>query len=200
MRTVSKALGSAALVLALLVGSAQQAQAVPVISVTPNGGDPNAVDIVLTNLEEIVGGVALLLNFNDATLTGTGYTINAAAFEDTAGSLLDFSPGFAGGGGSPFDLNFNSTEAAGALADNQGNPAVGSPVSLLLATITFDGPVANQSFSLANVDLSNDLGLALIPVCENGPCPTAPEPATLALLTTGLAALVIRRRRTRSNA
>ena len=190
MISIRRATTILAMVAIVGAGVATKAEAVPIISVTPSG---NQIDISLSNLEEPVGGFSFLLDFSAAVLA-TGYSLNPAFGTTNFVDYFDLTN--FNGGAAMIDFNITSFLDPATLAANQGNPAVGSPVTLQLLTVDFNGPVDNEAFQLFNVDLSNNAGTALIPVeCAPGqPCPTVPEPASLALLMTGAAVLAVRRR------
>src|SRR5262245_26649340 len=101
---MKQAFVAALLVAAGIVALAPRAEAIPIVSIVPGSQDAAvddvvAVDVVVSNLTEPVGGVSLTLSFLDTILEGTSYTIGTAL-----GTGLDFSLGFSGGSGSPFDL------------------------------------------------------------------------------------------------
>jgi len=183
--------------LAVLVGagSVTRAEAIPVVSFsgipgTWDAGDSFSVDVVVTGLDEATGGVNLDLTFDDTTLTGVGYSFGATAFNTPVDGLngLDFSGGFAG---NQVNLNWTSFELQAVLTAAQG-PFPSGP--LVLATVDFDATgTGTGGFSFETVHLSDNDGLALLPVCIEGePCPV-PEPGTLALFGAALAALGVRR-------
>lgn len=184
MRSIRSVTRVLALAIVAAIGLAARAEAIPIISVTPVGND--AV-IELSNVEEPIGAFYVLLNFDDVTLNFTGHTVGAAM-----GVGIDLSD--AALSGAPVELNFTSTETQLALAALQGNPAPGFPVTIVLATAHFDAPTTNLTYGIVDVELSNNPGTALVPVCIAGqPC-RIPEPGLLALLTAGVAAWGVRRR------
>lgn len=183
MRGTGNRLSVFCLAAALVMALAAPAAAFPILTITPGTGD--SVDVSVTNLEEPTGGFAFILDFDDAALDGVSYTVGPEF-----GFYLDNSAGFTGGSGSPLSLDIASMELSAVLAGMQGNPAVGSPVSFVLANIVFNGdpdPFLG-SFSLRGAQLSDVDGLRLIPFGS------VPEPGTLALLGGGLAMALARRR------
>jgi hypothetical protein len=193
------------LTLAVLVGAATVARvdALPIVSlenIPPswNPGDSFTIDIVVTDLGEPTGGINTDVMFDDATLDGTGYSFGAVAFNNP----LDFVNGQDDSGGlfpnppNPFSGNianlvWTSWEDVLTLAAAQGPFPTGP---LVLASIQFTATATGQGgFAIQNVDLSNNDGTALIPVCIEGqPCPV-PEPTTFALFGAALAAFGARR-------
>ena len=181
--------------LALLVGagSATRAEAIPIISLSApaswNNGDAVAVDVVITALDEATGGIDIDVAFDDATLDGVDWSFGGAAFGDVTNGV-DLSLGFAAG---LVNLNFTSFEAVALLTGLQG-PFPSGP--LVLATINFLATDTGAGgFAIDRVNLSNNDGTALLPVCIAGdPC-QVPEPGTLALFGAALAALGTRRLR-----
>jgi hypothetical protein len=186
--TMRRAASMLAVVATAWLGAATQAEAVPIISVTPTG---NQIEIGLTNLEDPVGGFSFLLDFDNSAGLASGYTVNPAF--GTGFDVFDLTE--FNGGAAVIDFNVTSFLDPVTLSANQGDPAAGVPVSLLLVTVDFGGNVEQERFSLRAVNLSNNDGTALIPVCVEGqPCGTVPEPATMALLMTGAAVFAVRRR------
>ena len=193
MRT-KKAFCVMALALLVGAGSATRAEAIPIISLSASSaswiaGDAVAVDVVITGLDEATGGIDIDVSYDDPSLDGAGYSFSAAAFGDVTNGI-DLSLGFNSG---LVNLNFTSFEPEALLTGLQG-PFPSGP--LVLATINFTAIGSGQGgFAIDRVNLSNNDGTALLPVCIAGdPC-QVPEPGTLALFGAALAALGTRRLR-----
>ncbi len=198
------------LALAVLVGAAVVAQTeAAVITISPvtqdaNVGDVVNADILVSGLTatESVGGVSLLLSFDDAILSGLSFIVDPDAAMGTAAcGFCDFSFGFTGAAGSPLDLFFISDPAL----DDAGLKAL-QGTGFRLATVSFTATangLSPLSLSTAGIFLSDATGQIEVPasvrggsVCVGGNC-TAPEPGLLTLLGAGLSAIAVRRRRTR---
>jgi hypothetical protein len=191
------------------------------ISISPatqdaNVGDPVAIDILLSGLAagEHVGGVSLVLSFDESILTASSFTndpdgkmglaaCEAEAAGDPAEPACEFSFGF--GGVDPLDLFFlaNDELDGPALKALQGT-------GFRLATVNFiAGPGTGVSpltlSAIGGVFLSDSTGTAAVgvqivngQVCVGGNCGVQnpiPEPGTLSLLGLGAGALLARRRR-----
>lgn len=200
------------LAMGVMVGTiAAQAEAAT-ISISPVSqdvmiGDPVFADIIVGDLaaDESVGGVSLLLSFNDSILSGVSWTADP---DDKMGvaacGFCDFSAGFAGGSGSPLDLFF----IADPLLDHAALKALQGD-GFRVARVEFTA-IANGLSGL-NLAASPQVGIFLsdaegndLPansrngsVCVGGNC-TAPEPGLLALFGTAIGAMTVRRRRARA--
>jgi hypothetical protein len=192
---MNKALCIVALAMLVGAGSVTRAEAIPVVSFSGipgswTAGDSFSVEVIVTGLDQATGGVNLDVTFDNTTLMGVAYSFGATAFNTPVDGVngLDFSGGFAG---NQVNLNWTSFELQAVLTAAQG-PFPSGP--LVLATVDFDATGTGQGgFSFGTVDLSNNDGTALLPVCIEGqPCPV-PEPGTLALFGAALAALGVRR-------
>lgn len=219
MKSLWKALSATALVAALVAGGFGQANAAPIISISPatqtvglNTGF--TVDILVSGLDGTaagaVGGFSGLLSFNDALVTGVSYVVDPDAKMGVAldPGFNDLSFGFGAGGSSPLDLFFiaDITLDGAALAALQGN-------AFRLATVSFTTGVTEGLTALAlsvvtpgGTFLSDALGSNLPAAAVNGsvcvsrdgsqtPCQAVPEPGLVALMGVGLVALASRRLR-----
>jgi hypothetical protein len=213
IRKVARLLVAVAVVGVSFVGNSEGATitVLPATQTIAPGGTAN-VDIVLSGLlaGETVGGFSLLLSFTNAILGAPDSYTNDP--DGKMGPLpLDLSPGFTGGAGSPLSLYF--------LADgliSEPNLKLAEGTGFTLARVSFTGlteglsPLTLAVSPLTGVFLSDYTGLGVIAaggvsgsVCVDDPqtpgdrCGQAavPEPASLALLGTGVAVLVVRRRR-----
>ncbi len=197
--------------LALLAGlcAAGRAEAATIISFDPSSrevsvGDTFSVDIRVSGLgpEESVGGAAFELSFDSAILSGLGYGLDPDARMGFAlDPANDFSGGFSPGLLDAFFLADLSLDHD-ALKALQGSEFVLARISFIAIAngLTTLGLAPHQ---FAGTFLSDALGNELAAtaqngsVCVGGACnPTpVPEPATMALLGSGLAALIAKRRR-----
>jgi hypothetical protein len=205
MKSIKQALremAGVALAAAALWG---QAHAAPVVSINPAAqtigiGDGASIDIIVSGLTQeadAVGGFSLTLGFNSSFLSSVAYTNDP---NTRMGLLpLDLSSGFSGGS---LDLFFVAD-----ISEDQASLAASQGESFILATVSFAG-VANglSALSLSNVVLSNWDGTATLAgvgsrngqICvadpQVGNCiRTVPEPTTMLLFGTALAALALRR-------
>lgn len=209
MISISKFIRALALAGLVVMASAAQALAAPIISISPASqevplGPGIFVDILVSGLgaSEEVGGFSLDLSFDDTILSGSSFVNDP---DGKMGAGFDFFSGFAGGVltlayvGEDFAPFGPGPEDDAALKALQGT-------GFTLARVGFTGIAPGVSpLSLAPIGafLSDGQGFVLGAqavggqVCVGGvPCPAqAPEPATLSLLGAGLCALVVRRRR-----
>jgi hypothetical protein len=195
MMKTTKALRILTLAILIGAGSIIRAEALPIVGFAgvPGNwapGDTVSLDIVVTGLDEATGGINIDVLFDDTTLSGTGWSFGDVAFINPVDldNGLDFSFGFIG---NSVNLNWTSFEDPADLTAAQGPFPSGA---LVLATITFDAiGDGGGGFAFQTVDLSDNLGEGLLPVCIEGePCPV-PEPTTFALFGAALAALGVRR-------
>ena len=204
MKRVHRLVAVAAMVL-VAASAVGRAEATPVVSIDPvsqtaNVGDAVLADILVSGLTDPVGAFALQIRFNDTILQGVSFINDPTA--KMGPSPTDLSFGFNGGAGSPLDLFF-SADLALSAADLTALQGTGFKLATVSFTAAANGVTA---LALNNVVLSDFLG-ATIPssavnglACIGGPCPAAPEPGVLSLLGAGAAAMLARRRRSRSNA
>jgi hypothetical protein len=193
------------LALAALAAAAflSQAEAAPVVSVSPatqtiGVGDPATVNIIVSGLTQALGGFSFILGFNNAILSSTGYTPNP---DNLMGVFpLDLSLGFTGGS---LDVFYIADEFA-----TEADLAAGQGASFTLATVGFKGLTEGLSpLTLTGVALSNFTGGATIAgvgvqngeICVNNAgarcAAEIPEPTTMLLVATALGTLAWRRRK-----
>ncbi|HQR12103.1 MAG TPA: PEP-CTERM sorting domain-containing protein [Casimicrobiaceae bacterium] len=205
MKTISRTLHMLA-ALGLAAGVLMSpAMATPIVSISPVNqtigvGGTATIDIIVSGLTDPTGGFSLILNYNNAILSGLSFANDPDVKMGAA--PLDLSAGFTGIGVLHLDLFFvadaGMTEADLAASEGSG---------FRLATVSFTGLADGLSpLSLADVVLSNWDGTATLDGVEtrNGqvcvsstgaPCSTVPEPGSILLVATALGALAIRRRR-----
>lgn len=197
------------------IGLAARGEAAPIISINPVAqtalvGDPVSVNIDVSGLAaaEEVGGFTITLSFNNAILAGTTFVNDPGAKMGAVANTLDFSAGFSGG---TLDLAYYADAALNqsALRALQGG-------GFTLATVNFTAvgngvtPLTLSFAAPGGAFLSNGLGAVLPSSAQGGrvcvgeqfvrlqQCPeinAVPEPATIALLGTGVSTLLMRRRR-----
>jgi len=220
IRKVTRILALGILAAVLLVGRAEAAS----ISLVPNSqsvalGSNFAVDVMVSGLAgQSVGGASFLLSYDSSVLSGASFTLDPDAKMGFALDPVanDFGSGFGAGGASPFvgfflaDVTLNDA----ALQALQGT-------GFRLATLNFNAiglgfsPLTLAVEPTQGIFLSDALGAELPAqgisgsVCvgraaggPNDACQVAavPEPGTMILLGSGLAALVRNRRRKALNA
>ncbi|MEO8309828.1 MAG: PEP-CTERM sorting domain-containing protein [Caldimonas sp.] len=206
MKSIHRTLQRLALAALAATAFLSQAEAGPVVTVTPatqmiGVTGMATVDIIVSGLNEPTGGFSFTLGYNDTFLLGDSF------LADPGGKMLgatDLSFGF----GFPSLGNLDLF----VLADKDANEAalgVSEGSSFILATVTFKGlaeglsPLTLSNVVLSNFDGSADLaGVTAVngEICVSitgAPCAInpVPEPETMVLLATGLAALALRRRR-----
>jgi hypothetical protein len=207
--SIRKLAGVLVPVMLLGTGFAAPASAA-IISISPASQDASisdtvSVDILVSGLaaDESVGGVSLLLSFNDSVLAGASYTVDPDAKMGTAAcGFCDVSSGFAGGTGSPLELLFLADFLTHAeLKALQGDEfrlatvsftAIGNGLSnLLLTQVPTEGRFLSDAdgFELPAQAINGK-------VCVGGEenCKSVPEPGLLFLLGAGLSAAAVRRR------
>jgi|RhiMethySRZTD1v2_1073278.scaffolds.fasta_scaffold424334_2 hypothetical protein len=209
MKTIHRTLQRLALAAVAATAFLSQAEAAPVVSVSPASqtigvGGNAAVNIIVSGLSltDPTGGFSLTLGFNNTFVSGVSFLNDPGHLMGLA--PLDLSGGFGGGS---LDLFFvaDATATLATLAAAEGT-------SFTLATLSFMGTAAGLSpLTLSNVVLSNwngDSTLAGVSAVNGSICVSVtgepcvinaiPEPETMLLLATGLAALALRQRRRRA--
>jgi hypothetical protein len=206
MKTIHRTLQRLALAVLAATAFLSQAEAQPVVSISPTtqtigvGGNA-AVNIIVSGLSltDPTGGFSLTLAFNNTFVSGVSFMNDPGTKMGAA--PVDLSGGFTGGS---LDLFF-AADASATLA----SLAASEGTSFTLATLSFMGvaqglsPLTLSNVVLSNWDGSQDLAGVTstngqICVAEiGGTCAinAIPEPATMLLFATGLGALALRRRR-----
>lgn len=206
MKSIHRTLQRLALAALAATAFLSQAEAQPVVTVSPatqtiGVGGNAAVNIIVSGLSltDPTGGFSLTLGFNNSFVSGVSFLNDPGV---KMGLLpLDLSGGFAAG---TLDLFFVA-DASATLA----SLAAAEGTSFTLATVNFKGTAAGLSpLNLSNVVLSNwngDSTLKGVTAVNGEICVSVtgqacainaiPEPETMVLLATGLAALMLRRRR-----
>ena len=203
MKSIHRTLQRLALAALTATAFLSQAEASPVVSITPatqtiGVGSPGSVNIVVSGLTDPTGGFSLTLAFNNSFLSGVSFVNDPAAV--MGAGFLDLSGGFSSGS---LDLYFvaDASLNAAALTAAEGS-------SFTLATVNFMGassglsPLTLSGVTLSNADGTSDLaGVSSVngSICVGtGDCSITtpvPEPETYLLFAAGLAALAVRRRR-----
>lgn len=207
MKSVSKAILVVALALIGALSLPGRSDAAPIVKIVPDfqlvPAGPVSVDIVVDGLvDEIISGFAVTLDFDPSVLTFVDYTLGVSLLP-ADGAAFDATDTSSAGTGF---LDFFFSNGVGAVALD----AAQTPPSFVLATVNFTGVTG---FSGLDLGLAGAGATALTAVTENNPdgsdlraslqdgsvcvgtapCPV-PEPASMALIGAGLAALVARRR------
>jgi hypothetical protein len=182
--------------LAILVGLATAASAhAAVVSVLPSPvpdktvGDTFSVDIVISGLLEEVGGFSLFLDFDDTVIASTGYTLDPGAVMDPAIDQSVFTAGV-----SPLELYFFSDFGADLSGQGTGFTLATVDFSAIangFSRIVIRELIVSDAEGVAEIDISRIVDSQ---VCVGGSC-VVPEPATFTLFATGIATLLVRRRR-----
>lgn len=200
MTSINKVMRVLALAAILGAGFAVQAEAIPIVSVSPSStsvavGDTFSIDILVSGLGagEEVGGYSLFLAFDSSKIKGTGYTDDP---DSKMSPGTAFPPvGFGAGGASPLELFFVAD--AGTDLSTQGG-------GFRLARVTFEAIAPGLSrLKLSKIGsfLSDGAGADLPATAQHGSVCVGdpagckvPEPGLLALLGAGLSAFAMRRR------
>ena len=191
------------------------------VSQSVNVGDPVSVDILVSGLgaAEAVGGFSLILSFNSAILSGVGFSIDPdvdaghpdgrLGVEDSslsggfAGGTLDlfvFAQDFAPAGAGPEEFaNLKPLQGAGFRLATVNFSAIGAGLSPLTLSVAAPGGTFLSDADGANLAATGENGSVCVAPAAGVPanCDVAavPEPGTIALFGTGIAALFLRRRR-----
>jgi hypothetical protein len=198
MSSIHRTLQRLALAVLSAAAFVSQAEAAAVVSISPSSqnvavGGTASIDIIVSGLTQSVGGFQFDLGFNNSFLSMGTRTLDPGAKMGVFDPLNDFS---SGPGNFVYLANLSFPDEA-ALAASEGASFTLARVSFLgladgLSALTLSNVVLSD-FSIT-VDLANTTvnGAICVGNCAINP---VPEPETIVLVATGLAALGLRRRR-----